>query len=260
MSFQGDSFLSYGTVIARHIERNGKQAVVLNDTSYSVSTSKHQRVVRHAIQGEEIFHIGNIGRGCSLDFDGNEGKVLFEYAIERSAEMLSKAESARQRKEQYQGEAAEWMERAQKVNVFFGLRRKVDQQAIERLKKASAEAARTEAKQRADREARAREEQAFAFEAWKANRPHEYFNASLFPTVFRIEGEELVSSRGARVPIAEAKTALRFVLSRRVAGWHRNGSTCPVGHYQLDAINPEGVVAGCHRITWEEIERLTTLI
>lgn len=260
MSFQGECFLSYGTVIARHILRNGKAAVILNDTSYSVSTSKHQGCVRQSIRGETVFHIGDVGRGCSLDFNGNEGKVLFEYAVGRSAEMLSKSQSARQRKEQYEGSAALWLERAQEVNVFFGLRRKVDQQTIERLKASAQASAIKEAKKRADQEARARKEQAYAFEAWKANRPHEYFNHSIFPTVFRIEGDELVSTHGARVPVTEAKTALCFVLKHKVGGWHRNGSTCPVGHYQLDSINPEGVKAGCHRITWEEIERLSAIL
>jgi hypothetical protein len=75
------------------------------------------------------------------------------------------------------------------------------------------------------------------------------------PTLCRREGEELVTSRGARVPMAAAERVYKFAQARRAAGWHRNGETCEVGHYSLDAVNAQGIVAGCHRISWEEIER-----
>ena len=55
--------------------------------------------------------------------------------------------------------------------------------------------------------------------------------------------------------LTDAKRALSFVLARRAKGWHRNGEQCPVGSYQLDAVNDQGVVAGCHRVDWTEIER-----
>ena len=40
-----------------------------------------------------------------------------------------------------------------------------------------------------------------------------------------------------------------------LGGWRRNGESCLVGVYQLDAITNQGIVAGCHRIAWEEVER-----
>jgi hypothetical protein len=83
--------------------------------------------------------------------------------------------------------------------------------------------------------------------------------------LLRIEGDgdgaELVTSQGARVPLAHAVKAFRFVKLIREAGghWQRNGRVVRVGHYQLDSIDPAGFNAGCHRINWPEIERVAKL-
>lgn len=75
------------------------------------------------------------------------------------------------------------------------------------------------------------------------------------PCVLRVSDGEVETSKGARVPLADAERAFRFAIARKSKGWHRNGETHKVGHYQLDAVNGDGIVAGCHRITWDELER-----
>lgn len=75
------------------------------------------------------------------------------------------------------------------------------------------------------------------------------------PVYLRHNGEAMETSKGATVPIQDAERAFRFAVTMRAKGWHRNGSTHAIGHYELDAINDFGVVAGCHRVSWGEIER-----
>lgn len=82
------------------------------------------------------------------------------------------------------------------------------------------------------------------------------------PVMLRVERNEgspiraeMVTSKGARVYLDDAEKTFRFVSKLRAKGWHRNGETHAIGHYQLDAVNEQGVVAGCHRVSWEEIER-----
>lgn len=70
-----------------------------------------------------------------------------------------------------------------------------------------------------------------------------------------INADTLETSKGARVPLSEAHLTLKFILKMREKGWHRNGDSHKVGPYQLDAVNESGIVVGCHRILWEEIER-----
>lgn len=80
------------------------------------------------------------------------------------------------------------------------------------------------------------------------------------PTMLRAENAEMVTSHGARVPLEDAARTYRFILKARAAGWHRNGDTHQIGSYHLDAVNDCGVVAGCHRVTWAEIERFAALM
>jgi hypothetical protein len=75
------------------------------------------------------------------------------------------------------------------------------------------------------------------------------------PVALRASDGDMETSRGSRVPLPAAHRAFQFALKHRAAGWHRNGDQFEVGHYHLDAVNEQGVVAGCHRIGWDEIER-----
>lgn len=256
MSFNGDAFLSYGTEIARHFTRKGQSYVVLNDTGFSVTTSRHQSLVRQAVRGMTVFHCTG-HRGDSLR--AVTGSDLFKYAVESAADSQKKAQKARQMKGSYEAYAAKWLQQAATINEFFGLRRKVDGTTIERLRKAGEASERKQAKAQAAREAKQRIEQQEAFDAWLRGEDGGYFSHTAFPVAFRVEKDELVSTLGARVPLREAQVAFRFVFRHR-EGWHRNGETCPVGNYQLDAINAQGIVAGCHRISWAEVERLAPIL
>lgn len=75
-------------------------------------------------------------------------------------------------------------------------------------------------------------------------------------------GQELVTSWGARVPLADAIRVFRFAKLCRESGkaWHANGKRVHCGHYSIDKIMPDGGFrAGCHLINWPEIERAAIL-
>ena len=77
--------------------------------------------------------------------------------------------------------------------------------------------------------------------------------------MLRIDGNEVLTSRGARFPVSHAKRALAFVRKIREScqAYVRNGRTVHLGHYSIDRIEPDGTVrAGCHVVSWQEIERL----
>lgn len=267
VSFDGPVIRSYSTAIARHIEHKGKPAIVLNVTSYSVSTSKHFGRIASAIHGLDIpvFRIGGQHMGTDLCFTGDE---LFTHYVEKAAMHLRDAEQPRIRPatpEAHKGRAAHALEQAQAVAAFFGLRKKVDEKAIARLAAAKLRAEKKAQQEQEKRDATERADQQRAYILWLYGlcpTPDEsrYFNARLFPVAFRVEGDELVSTLGARVPLRAAQVAYRFAMSKRGQEWRENGETCPVGHYRLNAINAQGIVAGCHRISWEEIERLAPVL
>jgi hypothetical protein len=78
----------------------------------------------------------------------------------------------------------------------------------------------------------------------------------------RIAGEELQTSRGARVPLAHAVKAFRVLkrLHDKGQAYQRNGHTIHLGHFALDSLDTEGnVTAGCHTVQWAEITRVAAL-
>ena len=82
------------------------------------------------------------------------------------------------------------------------------------------------------------------------------------PIRLRIKGDELQTSRGARVPLDHAVKAFRVIkrLKTRGESYERNGHTIHLGHFALDAVDQQGnVTAGCHHVEWAEIERVATL-
>jgi hypothetical protein len=81
------------------------------------------------------------------------------------------------------------------------------------------------------------------------------------PAMLRIDGDEVVTSRGARFPVSHAKRALAFVRKVRESGqaYVRNGHTLHIGPYAIDRIEADGTVkAGCHVVSWEEIESIAS--
>jgi len=267
MSFDGPTLYSYGTAIARLIEHKGRPAVLINENSFSVTTSGHQAAMRQALPGHLPRFYVSEHRGTRLD---NTPAQLFAQAIETATRAAKNAAAARPRqtavRAQAEAEQGKWLERAREVSDFFGLRKKVDENTIARLAKAKATQEKKEAAARAKAQAARMEENRAKLEAWKAGEPVDLWRISAgdFPVAFRLETEggepELVSSLGARVPLHAARVAYRFATSKRGQEWRANGETCPVGNYALDSITPAGIVAGCHRISWPEIERLAPLL
>ena len=62
------------------------------------------------------------------------------------------------------------------------------------------------------------------------------------PTMLRIEGNEVVTSRGARFPITHAKRGLVLVraVMARTEDWHHNSHSCHLGHYTMDSMELTG--------------------
>lgn len=75
----------------------------------------------------------------------------------------------------------------------------------------------------------------------------------------RVIAGTLETSQGATVPLSHAVRVFAFVRAVRERGeaWERSGSGPRVGHFQIDRVDSSGdFVAGCHRINWNEVERL----
>lgn len=256
-SFHGASFYSYNTEIGRIIRRNGKRAYVLNEQSYSVTTSKHQNNMAAAIPNAPVF------RFCG-DLDKANGPALFNYAMDKAATAAAKVATARN-KDAYLSDQAQCIERAEEVNQFFNLKRKVDKITLAKLTKRITDERAKREKAQTQRQAKIDADNQVKVDKWLSGEINAYFPSVVSRTYLRVwmapetDVESVQTSRGVTIPIPEAERAFRFAIARRTKGWKRNGDQFHVGQYQLDAINSNGIVAGCHRFDWQEIERFGKL-
>jgi len=124
---------------------------------------------------------------------------------------------------------------------------------------AHAELAALEASEKQEREAREKQErEAAALEAFRTRGVTSgHLSDADGGALLTVIGQELVTSWGARVPLADAIRVFRFAKLCKESGkaWHANGKRVYCGHYQIDKIMPSGgFKAGCHLINWPEVE------
>lgn len=77
--------------------------------------------------------------------------------------------------------------------------------------------------------------------------------------LLRIQGDKIQTSQGAEFPTGEAIRAFPFIqrCRDRKTVWQSNGQQIPLGYFRIDRIDDSGNVrAGCHLVTWLEIERV----
>lgn len=274
--FNGDTIYSYGShfPIARHVANDpGKRAVLFTTATYSVTTSTHCSAVRSAIPpGIPVFHVPNICRGrysenelTAKDHAGN----LADYAhrIEDYIATSARARSSYTKVWNHE-RAVHLRDEAFAYCSFFGLSVPDIQKVPEPDSEAIAAIRRREAKRAAEKaeetkrkrtEIIARQQQLIS--EWRAG----LYSGCLHdvPVMLRIDGDEVVTSRGAHFPVSHAKRGLAFVRKVRESGqaYVRNGHTIHLGPYAIDRIEPDGTVkAGCHVVSWKEIERIAVLL
>lgn len=267
-SFDGPAYYSYSTVIARIIAHKGKEAFVVDNARFSSTTSGHQGNVRHAIRNlGKAFFVECGRRGQSLDFSAAE---LRDHYLD---EFKTEPESSRYKHVNAERLRAKYahLQSAIEVCEYFGLAKaKLTRTLLDKSKdldeaRKVCDAWNDKCRDRREFRWQHREEIRERNRQLQAERDKENIAKWIagekvqpsynWPTYLRVEADEMVTSRGARVPIAEAEKAFRFAVIQRARGWHRNGEQYKIGDYDLDAVNEQGVVAGCHRVSWAEIER-----
>jgi hypothetical protein len=270
--FTGDTIYSYGShfPIARHVTNDaGDRAVLLTTATYSVTTSSHCFAVRSAIpSGIQVFHVPNVcpGRysGSGLAADDHAGN-LADYAERIEKHVVTSARARSSYAKEWNHEHATCLsDEAFAYCAFFGLPvpnipevPELDSDALTAIRKREAKRAAEKAEQTKRERTEALVRQQELITKWRAGQ----HSGCLYdvPAMLRIIGDEMQTSRGARFPITHAKRGLAFVRKVRESGqaYVRNGHTIHLGPYAIDRIEPDGTVkAGCHVVSWEEIERL----
>lgn len=274
--FTGDTIYSYGShfPIARHVVNDaGERAVLFTTATYSATTSSHCSGVRSAISSRiPVFHVPNVchGRysGSELTADDHAGN-LADYADRIDKHVITSARARSSHAKEWNHEhAIRLRDEASAYCAFFGMLvpsipevPSLDSAALTAIRKREAKRAAEKAEQTKRERAEALVRQQELIVKWREGQ----YSGCLYdvPTMLRINGDEVVTSRGARFPVSHAKRALGFVRKLRESGqaYVRNGHTIHLGPYTLDRIEQDGTVkAGCHVVSWEEIERIASAL
>ena len=253
--FEGDTIYSYGShfPIARHVKTRRGRAVLFTTRDYSHTTAGHKCIVEGACRHLTVFHVRHV---C----DSNR-KAQFDEYRERYVELARKYSRARSNKPWILGSLRDLVDEANRFAQFFGLRCRLslpDDLSVMEVECRAIEKREREQKQRA--EANRQREAIEHLQKWVDGVTD--YCPGYGPIRLRIRGDELQTSRGARVPLAHAVKAFRIIKRLRNNGqsYERNGHTIHLGHFALDAVDAQGNVrAGCHQVEWSEIERVATI-
>jgi hypothetical protein len=273
--FRGATIYSYGShfPIATHVKGSqGQPGILFTSEKNSVTTSQHISAVRRSIPPDvPVFTVPCQHFGFTKAEDQYQRERNFKHYVDEVTENLSTCVRARSswKKEYCHHQAVELRKEALCYATFFDLPDPpieqipdLDSEQMQKIKAREVEASNRKAAETKRKRELDRVRWQQAAEEWRSGEYHHYLPYDL-PTMLRIEGHEVVTSRGARFPILHAKRGLALVRAVMARGelWQRNGHRCHLGHYTIDRIEADGKVhAGCHIVAWNEIERLASAI
>ena len=269
--FADKTIYSYGShfPMATFVEGTKKRsAVIVTTRTYSKTTGGHLADVRYAINHLTSFHVPFAGPlHWTKENKRATVKACVSFYKQEIRERINKASRARSNREWYLREARQLTNESNQLCEFFGVRSRLTLPDTfeEMLQKAREEQQQATAAQRKIAIARekAREEQerkaiAEAMEIlprWREGAAN--FLPHVIGTRLRLtdNGNTIQTSRGAIFPTEHGHKAFRllFRLYKRHQTYLRNGHTIHCGHYKIDRMDSEFIVAGCHKIEWEEM-------
>lgn len=286
MFFEGDSIYSYGKhfEIARHVKVGRKTAVLLSTRTYSPTTSQHCSNVRWAIPEDAVI-IKCYDSRVNPKYKSEHEQNLRVW-INRVNDAVEKLAVAR-KPESYFSEIEHIQAEARKYIDFFRVKldkdtrsklfprniSKVVEEVLPKVKEAQKqnlmrrkEREAREAVWAAEREAREAEQRriwelslpAYREEFYTGKVDRFYNQDDRDESLLRIEGDKLLTSKGIEMPIPVAKRFYKKVMSAWKNGTSLVGSQ--ILEFEIREFTDTYFRAGCHRISREEVERLTPVL
>lgn len=248
LSCQFDRLYSYNTCIAEIVG----DYVIFNTYSYSNSTAKHQGLARQSIHGKTAIYL-DVPRYDlrTLQFTQSDFNIFVaEPNHAQIAELLVKAERARLNGDFYKSQALSISENLKKYAELLNL--EYEALDLSEYQKTALEADKARKAQEKIRKAEKIKEQAENLEKWRNGEDvRSYFEV----TALRIKGDEIETSRGARIPLDHAIRA--YPLLKRLHEGENNrdlsAHSIKLGHYTVNRVEKNNLIVGCHSIPFAEI-------
>jgi hypothetical protein len=260
----GDVLYSYSTPIAAFRESAKGLVVLLNNYSYSHTTSGHQSNIRSAVT-QPIFEYDSIPKWVSqeLSLDDRPQYIKPESIWQQYHDIYLKLlESACLKKfsrtsDDRKNMAFQYARKANRIKEYFALS-DVDCPVLSFEITDELQAALDAANaKKAEKEKLAFERSKQARLDWLAGIGHSYPSAHTNPIVLRIhpsEDNRVQTSRGAVVPLRVCKSLYTAFKSQAMP------DDTQVGNFTLQGVFDWGIRIGCHDIQAKELERFAAVI
>jgi len=277
--FDGPSIFSYGRhfEIARHVSG----VVLFTTDDYSVTTARHKTIAIRAVNHKKVFFVPSFT-------DHNQNA---DHYVKLCASQTEKGKRARENKKYYFQDVVRWSNEAREyVEHFKSEITKERRKAIRSLPDdvfdilnakewaheadlAQGRALREEAnrlkcaaryaiiEQRRKEETQAlnvwgEEIQDLTAKAWKAglDLPRDFYYNDSLPTLLRVKGNDIETTRGAYVSIEEARTLWGMMKrGESIQGFKISG-------YEVSGVHDGKLIIGCHRIPMREVARMAVTL
>lgn len=250
--FEGDTIYSYRTKIGQIVRTNSGETVYLvTSERFSITTTtKHMSAIHRAIPSREyhvfnVPHLGVTGPDSQWHRENRDHlKSLYDAEVTRLKRKRDRPE------DWYFGILQDQYERARLYARLFDL---------EMPEMTAPDVCWQVIQETHDKRETRRWLAGEKVSVPRTTALDSYGGALLRVNYKTLEPVEIETTLGARVPVKDAVKVFRFVKLIRGRGEtrQRNGQEIPVGQFQLDTVWPNGdIKAGCHRISWPEIERI----
>jgi hypothetical protein len=272
----GDVLYSYSTPIAAFRESSKGLVVILNNYSYSHTTSGHQSDIRSAVT-QQVFDYDNIPKWVSQDvlYIGS-GRGMGRSSLDDRPQHIKPESIWQQYHDIYvalletaclkkfsrtsddrKNMAFQYARKANRIKEYFELS-DVDCPLLSFEITDELQAALDAAN------AKKAEKERLAFERSKQERldwlqgvSHHYPSAHTFPIALRLspsDASRVETSRGAFVPVKVCERLYRSFRARQMP------TDVRVGNYTLNEVSENGITIGCHKISADELERFAKVI
>ena len=278
MFFHGPTIYSYGYhfPIASFVTPD---TVFINSDRYSVSTGKQQGYVAYAVNHKQRLYVTTRVMKAFADekeFGKATQKALSDSAIIEAKIHIEKAAKRKARKFAANDllSAQGVIERTEHIFTFFDaqpprefrdFKKSITSDDVQVVIAAEKSRLDKEEKARLKREKAAQEKLNQSCILWTQFKEHDMPVHQAKKVFMRINGNEIETSKGAKFPVTHAKkafTAIRaYKENNALFDVGRGNKSIKLGHFTIDKIHPNGdVIAGCHFVEWDEIERIATIL
>lgn len=256
-SFRGTELISYATCIAEiAANRRGEQAAIISTEKYSLTTSGHQYAACAATSHMRRICVPKIAWTHSAQRADFAQKIL--DAMEEIADARNRISRAKRHEK-----AQRIVESANEYCSFFDLELFLDIPATDDVIADITARRESEAKQREKLEKKDHRRAMERLRRWKAGETISVYG--LLDHYMRINGKEVETTLGAKVPLGHVRKAAPFVLRMIAKGMTYDRDVdmrvVRLGHFRVDRIERDGTVAvGCHRFEKKEVLRIARLL